>query len=459
MFATRAEPTRSEGYKLDPIFVPYSANSHSSRKSLSPVNPPKVDRAARRIGHNDNPGTSQIRARPCQISRPIDTASSSELTAIIVGRFLPRFRKNPFLFDTSTSQVCGAWVEMLPSIVARANSGELITAAARAFGLVVLDRGPEGKYKNFTALMQTAAAIVCLAMVELMLPKSDSNTLAHFGGLAALINMYSPEVFDSGDFHVIFVGCRPVLLLQALTLRKSTFLAREEWLRAPFRYHSPSEMQTLMGDIAVLPSILEGIDGVQTLPPETALRSAYKLKIMLSEVLVRLSRWDDQFEIKNKLDYRSPQHAEFAHCWQDEISDFWFSSLLAANVSTYMWAFKIICFTELAKLSLLLPNCDGHSISRVGDAWEEHKARLSTLATRICQSMEYLLQDEMLLYGPAAAMWPLGIAYNVLVRDMEGNKEQIKRYWEFLDRIRDRGFLSASVGTTEACSRVLICYV
>jgi len=47
---------------------------------------------------------------------------------------------------------------------------------------------------------------------QLMLPKSNSNTLAHFGGLGALINMYSPEVFSSGDFHAIFMGCRPVLV-------------------------------------------------------------------------------------------------------------------------------------------------------------------------------------------------------------------------------------------------------
>ena len=77
---------------------------------------------------------------------------------------------------------------MLPSIVARANSGELITAATRAFGLVVLDRGLEGKHRSFHSIeayvatleklnsvmqspesffrIETAATIACLAMVE-----------------------------------------------------------------------------------------------------------------------------------------------------------------------------------------------------------------------------------------------------------------------------------------------------
>ena len=114
-----------------------------------------------------------------------------------------------------------------------------------------------------------------------------------------------------------------------------------------------------------------------------------------------------------------------------------------------MWAFQIICHTELAKLSLFLRESDGYSISGVGEAQEECNARLSALATKICQCMEYFLQDEMMLFGPAAAMFPLTTAYNVLTGNAEGNKEQIRRCWKFFDRIRDRGFLSAPAGSTK----------
>ncbi|PVH73551.1 hypothetical protein DL98DRAFT_607025 [Cadophora sp. DSE1049] len=458
---------RCGGYKLDAVFVSYSAKPLSSRKPL--VNPPNVDNAAHNTGQHDNTGIARPQGRPYQISQPIDTTSPNELTSIIVSRFLPKHKKNPFCFDTSTSQVCGAWVEMLPSIVSRAEPGELITAAARAFALVILDRGPEGKHKNFHSVrayvatleklssamrspenffrIETAAAIVCLATVEFMLPEPDSNTLAHFGGLGALINMYSPGVFESGDFHVIFVGCRPVLLLQALTARRSTFLGRKEWLTVPFRKHPPSEMQTLLGDIAILPSILEQIDSLQDLAPQSSLQSAQDLKLMLSEVLVRLSKWDGHFEVTQKTmkSNNNNSHAE------ETVSDFWFLSLLAANVCIHVWAFQIICFTELAKLNKLSPSSDDISCSGPGAqaVWEEHKTRLSALATKICQSMEYMLQDEMLLYGPAAAMWPLAAAYSVLAADVEGNREEIERYWAFLSRIRERGFLSAPVSTME----------
>lgn len=59
-----------------------------------------------------------------------------------------------------------------------------------------------------------------------------------------------------------------------------------------------------------------------------------------------------------------------------------------------------------------------------------------------------MLQDEMLLYGPAAAMWPLATAYSVLTQDLEvdGNGDQIVRCRYLLGRIRERGFLSAPFG-------------
>ena len=208
-------------------------------------------------------------------------------------------------------------------------------------------------------------------------------------------------------------------------------------------------MQILIGDAVVLPSILEEIDNLQHISTDTAMEKAYKIRTTLFDVLVRLSRWDGQFKIEEKPSPASLQHADVRDCQQDEIPDFWFSNVLAANVYTHMWAFQIICLTELAKASLFLPNDHGSSISGVGEMDIKHKKRISALATKICQCMEYLLQDEMRLYGPAAALFTLKTAYGVLIGDMEGNKEQIKRCWMFFDRIRDRGYLSATVHTTK----------
>ena len=88
-------------------------------------------------------------------------------------------------------------------MISRAAPDQLITFATRAFGLAVLDRGPEGKTKKYHSVkayvstleklrsvmrspgnffrVETAAAIVCLAMVEVCTP-----TPSHFVGTVGL---------------------------------------------------------------------------------------------------------------------------------------------------------------------------------------------------------------------------------------------------------------------------------
>lgn len=90
--------------------------------------------------------------------------------------------------DSSTIQVCGAWVGVLPRLADEMHSEALIFAAVKAFGTAILDRGPDGKRMNFRSLeaysstlqhlqhdlvaskmsfdIKTAASIACLAMVE-----------------------------------------------------------------------------------------------------------------------------------------------------------------------------------------------------------------------------------------------------------------------------------------------------
>ncbi|KAH7083513.1 hypothetical protein BKA63DRAFT_530273 [Paraphoma chrysanthemicola] len=458
------------GYKLDTVFVPYSAKTlpRSSRKAQSTKRSaevlPNISSAARNIT-----GTDARQLRRCQISRTINSASSDEFTAVILNLFVPRYQQNLTSFDTSTSQTCGAWVGLLPSLVARAGSRELISSATKAFGTIILDRSHQGKSTSFQSReayiatlqqlkhdlllpkrvfrIETAAAIVCLAMAELMLPTSDDSIPAHFGGLGALISMFPPELFSTGDFHAMFVGCRAVLLFQALTARKSTFLGQEEWLITPFRHHPPSEIQTLLGDAAILPYIMENVDILKTLPQDAAVPRARKMKMLLEEVLRRLSKWNsrsargangppDPSQQMEALD--PPQHAE---------SHLWFPSLLAANVHTHLWAFQIICLTELEKLN---PYLSDHDFARKeGEAQKEIDARRSVFAARICQCMKYLLQDEMKLFGPASALFPLKIAYDELDRDRERNKQQIERCSRYFDQIRDRGYLSRFLYPTE----------
>ncbi|KAF2846697.1 hypothetical protein T440DRAFT_501575, partial [Plenodomus tracheiphilus IPT5] len=457
---------RCGGYKLDPVFIPYTATRvpRASRKNRatnsSAAVPSNVGLIALNVGCAI-PGSSAREPPTWQIPRPIDIASSEEYAAVVLSCFVPKYQQNPPSFDISTSQVCGAWVGILPSLVARASSGELITSATKAFATSILDRSAQAKSKSFQSLeaynttvqrlnkellsakgffsVQTAASIVCLAMVELMLPISDNGHLAHCGGLGALINSFSPGLFACSELHAIFVGCRPVLLFQALTTRKATFLGQNKWLTSPFKHHPPSEIQALIGDAAILPSIMETIDILPTLPRTTAVAQAQEMETKLGETFGHLSKWSERFERDMNGSPGPPRQIEVLECRKHSITHFWFPSLVAANVHTHMWAFQIICLLERGKLVPYLPDGDaGRDESRIFD-------NLSSFASNICQCMEYLLQDDLQLFGPASAVFPLNIAYEVLNKDKELHKQQIERCCVVFDQIRGRGISSKAL--------------
>ncbi|KAH7118020.1 hypothetical protein B0J11DRAFT_537302 [Dendryphion nanum] len=455
------------GYQLDAVFVPYSTKlaTRSSRKALptrASAKLPSVVYSASCITDHSILEEGARDPQKCWIPGLISSVTSDEFTAVILNSFVPGDQLNQSSFDSTTSQVCGAWVEILPSLVAQAQPGGLISLATRAFGTAILDRSHEGKSKGFRSSeayiatlhelkkalltwksslsIETAAAIVCLAMAELLLPTSNEAMYAHCRGLSALLGSYMPELFSSDSFHSIFVGCRPVLLFQACDTRKSTFLAQEKWLTIPFRHHPPSDMQKLIGEAAIIPSIMEEIDLLPSLPHAMAISRAFKAQDTVSGVLKRLDDWKGRFgrlTIGPPTGYLQILDPDRAHI---TASNIWFPNLLAANVHIHLWAFQIICIAQLETLSLYTFGREGEHETGNPRSYDRNNFRQLSLAAKIRQSVEYLLQDAMKLHGPAAALFPLKIAYDVFMKDAEGNREHIRHCHKLFDRIYNKGF-------------------
>lgn len=114
---------------------------------------------------------------------------------------------------------------------------------------------------------------------------------------------------------------------------------------------------------------------------------------------------------------------------------------MAANINTHALSFKLICLTEMRKVEVFLA---GH-----GSTWRWTAAQtvdidysdgqLCEIAHKICQNVEYFLQDGMKLVGPASAVFPLRSACSVFSRDHERNREAIKRCQALIGLIRERG--------------------
>lgn len=180
-------------------------------------------------------------------------------------------------------------------------------------------------------------------------------------------------------------------------------------------------MQLLISDAAALPSLLEAIDNLGSLPSDTAISEAQRIRSGLLEVHKSLCKWKSLYEI----DATCP-------C---------FPNIMTANVHTHAISFEIICLTEIEKVDLFLADHGSTSRSAAGQTLEINYSdrKAWELADKVCQSVEYFLQEEMRLFGPASAVFPLRIAYDVLSRDSQRNREGIKRCQGLIDRIRQTG--------------------
>lgn len=121
------------------------------------------------------------------IANPFGAVTVEDFAAVILSCYLPVSRQYCSISDTSTTQVCGAWVSILPTLVDSAQSSKLVTSAVRTLGVAVLARTPEGNriaFQNLEAygstlyylkdallstrqcFLETLTAISCLAMSE-----------------------------------------------------------------------------------------------------------------------------------------------------------------------------------------------------------------------------------------------------------------------------------------------------
>jgi hypothetical protein len=156
----------------------------------------------------------------------------------------------------------------------------------------------------------------------------------------------------------------------------------------------------------VIPSILKKMDDAETLSTNEATRVALSAVIEFVEVLENLGKWYQQTTAAaNEPLWWPLSRLERETC-------VWFTSISTANCMTHYWAFWMICVTEVRKLRAEYPSLRSTEILVEGHVPEsDHVSKaLVEKATNILQSMEYLMQDELKLFGLISAALPLRTA-------------------------------------------------
>lgn len=275
-----------------------------------------------------------------------------------------------------------------------------------------------------------------------MFPDSTTAMAAHAKGVEHLLQTQNLEQYNSGVLHKLFVGFRPILIIQAFQNRQSTFLSLESWIHIPFSSFIPSPMQSLLSEAAAIPDLLQKIDMLLYASFQPSNSEVTKMLNSFTDALTHLQDWEMRFQ----------QGCPEAYYWT-QVSDtrttdgpdtLWFPNVTMANVYTHLWAFCIVCLTEIDKLSLLFP-----ALALETPAFSSKfelgyiKNQTVALSKQICMSMEYLMQDEMKLFGPASTFFPLQVAYQTFHMEEEGQRENIVYIEQAVDRLAKKGLQSA----------------
>lgn len=224
---------------------------------------------------------------------------------------------------------------------------------------------------------------------------------------------------------------RPQILHSFFT-RTSTFVSEEPWKAEPFVRTPMAPLQVLMSEASVFPAIVEDLDACDSMRADHALSHARRALARTVEVVNKLAR---------ALDCASISGSHWWYTTRDGRACVWFPDITTANYLTYYWAFWIICVTHIRQLRVEYPSLGAEDVRLDGDLPESRSItqQLAELSSRILQSIEFLTQDEMKLFGVSSAVLPFQTAFSYLKAhgDCAARHDILK---PVLDKIAARGF-------------------
>jgi hypothetical protein len=208
-------------------------------------------------------------------------------------------------------------------------------------------------------------------------------------------------------------------------------------------------MQSLLSEAAILPSLLHRIDWLLENLQQSESSDIQTIFSHFSELSTRLDNWAIEMDSENSHFHRSyhdlPRKAE-GNQKEETYLPLWYPNITMANFFIHLWAFQIICLTETERLvTVYSQHCTIQPIleERVGPNLMENQQRITGLARRIYLSMDYQLQDEMELYGPASSFFPLGVAYQAFAKNPSERLGDITCIKEIVERLTRKGLLAA----------------
>ncbi|ERS95693.1 uncharacterized protein SPSK_00130 [Sporothrix schenckii 1099-18] len=227
--------------------------------------------------------------------------------------------------------------------------------------------------------VETLASALCLGLVENVALTETTGWLAHYDGLAHLIERRGPaQHMQAGFGRELFLHCRFAIVISALLRRRPCYLAQPAW-RAVAQDTSPEG--ELMDLFAEVPGILHDLGGAaQTQAPDATPQSGAGLRRRVEHLLLALSAWRQQRQLPPRAS--SASHADL--------------SMLALHHAI------LLCLT---------PVCDAFHVSIVaGQAPMDAEAARRSVASDICRLAKASFDRNPSSTGAFLFIFPLHVA-------------------------------------------------
>ncbi|KAH8194072.1 hypothetical protein TruAng_011764 [Truncatella angustata] len=248
------------------------------------------------------------------------------------------------------------------------------------------------------------ATIICLYTAALMLPIEENTQTrqTHHKGLQDLFLAIGPEGFISVATHKLFAGFRGSILQGQNIIQRSLTIAAD------------------------IPPLLEKFDALDKMDAFNQELSAIALTTGFRKIIRGIY---ESFV----LEATAPSY------WQvfpdDPDSPYRFTNLSTANIWLNYWLFRAICFIHLHLLQTRYGVSDSADVNQEStlDQAVEH-------ATSIYRSMDFVLQDDMKIQGPASRIFTARVAYDILKFDGARSAEKLAAIQRIIGRFELLGF-------------------
>lgn len=207
-------------------------------------------------------------------------------------------------------------------------------------------------------------------------------------------------------------------------------------------------MHSLLSEAAVIPSILNESDAFLDTTDRSKFASAPDWVSRFLHVLINLENWETDFCKKSGRPCHWPYGVGLSTAGPPRSHDMplWYPSVTPANVYTNLWAFRIICLSQLQRLASRFYSITFEEIPLPNPLTLDHiQSYKVTLARQISLSMECLLGDDLKLFGPASALFPLKAAYETYLEDEFMWKKEITYVEDVVNQMVRKGLRSASM--------------